>query len=167
MITKAKASEIEAILKITRACTNDMISKDIYQWNDSYPSKESFLKDLNREELYVLKNRNKIIGCVTLSFYMDAVYLPVKWLTPTTNNLYIHRLAIHPDHQNNGHAKKLMEFAEHLASKHNSPSIRLDTFSKNERNQKFYEKRGYQRLESIYFSNQSTYSFYCYELVLS
>ena len=27
---------------------------------------------------------------------MDEVYLPVKWKTKNDNNLYIHRLAVHP-----------------------------------------------------------------------
>ena len=45
-------------------------------------------------------------------------------------------------------------------------SVRLDTFSKNLKNQKFYERRGYVKLESIYYPLQSDSPFYCYELLL-
>jgi ribosomal protein S18 acetylase RimI-like enzyme len=60
----------------------------------------------------------------------------------------------------------LISFAETYAISNEFNSIRLDTFSKNLRNQKFYELRGYKRLEEIKFPNQSEHPFYCYELVL-
>jgi len=87
-------------------------------------------------------------------------------LTVTSNNLYIHRLAIDPIMQSKGYAQQLMSFAENYGRKNNYESIRLDTFSKNTRNQRFYEQRGYIRLENVYFLNQSQDPFYCYELIL-
>ena len=60
-----------------------------------------------------------------------------------------------------------MDFTENYASKNNFKSIRLDTFSQNKRNQLFYEKRNYTKLEKIYFLNQSEYPFYCYEMIIN
>ena len=97
---------------------------------------------------------------------LDEEYIPVKWLTPNKNNIYIHRLAIHPNLQGKGYAQQLMDFAEQFAIENNYSSIRLDTFSQNKRNQKFYELRGYKRLGDIYFPKQSEFPFHCYELVL-
>jgi ribosomal protein S18 acetylase RimI-like enzyme len=68
--------------------------------------------------------------------------------------------------QSKGYAQQLMGFAENYGRKNNYESIRLDTFSKNTRNQKFYEQRGCVRLENVYFLNQSQDPFYCYELIL-
>ncbi|NJX17164.1 GNAT family N-acetyltransferase, partial [Tamlana crocina] len=65
-----------------------------------------------------------------------------------------------------GNGRKLMDFAEAFAKEHGYVSVRLDTFSKNERNQRFYEARGYKRLGNIYFPKQSEHPFYCYEKVL-
>ena len=96
---------------------------------------------------------------------MDEEYIPVDWLTTNENNIYIHRLAIHPKHQGKGYAQKMMDFAENHAKKHNFVSVRLDTFSQNKRNQKFYETRGYHRLGDIYFPKQSEHPFHCYEMV--
>jgi len=59
-----------------------------------------------------------------------------------------------------------MNFAEKYARDNNFTSVRLDTFSQNKRNQKFYETRGYQRLGDIYFPKQSKHPFHCYELKL-
>jgi len=163
MIQLAKKGEISKLLAITRACAKNMISQDIFQWNEQYPSKTAFENDVLRKELYVLTSEEKIIGCIVLTPKMDKEYLPIKWLTPNVNNLYIHRLAIHPDFQGKGFAQKLMNFAEDFAIKNNYSSIRLDTFSKNARNQKFYELRDYKKLGSIYFPKQSEFPFYCYE----
>jgi ribosomal protein S18 acetylase RimI-like enzyme len=96
---------------------------------------------------------------------MDMEYEPITWLTPNGESLYVHRLSIHPDFQGMGFAQELMDFAESYAQSKKFLSIRLDTFSKNKRNQLFYETRGYRRLDAIYFPAQSEDPFYCYELV--
>ena len=165
MIEHAKISEIPEIMRLTRACAKAMISNGIYQWNEHYPSQEAFENDINQEELYVIKENNRIIGTIVISTFMDEEYVPVKWLTPSLSNYYIHRLAVHPDHQGKGYARRLMDYAEAFAKAKKATSIRLDTFSQNHRNQRFYEARGYQRLGNIYFPKQSEHPFYCYELV--
>lgn len=166
MIRKAKPSEIEKIISITKACAAKMNHLGIYQWNEHYPSLEAFRKDLDRDELFVLLKENALIGSIVISSEKDREYDSVTWLTPDVNNYYIHRLAVHPDHQNNGYAKKLMDFAEAKAQEDEVTSIRLDTFSQNKRNQRFYEARGYKRLGNIFFPKQSEHPFYCYELIL-
>lgn len=166
MIRKGNLTDINHILKITKACTEQMIENNIFQWNAFYPNKNPFKKDVAREELYIIEASSEIIGCITISTLMDEEYISVSWLTQTDKNLYIHRLAVHPKYQGRGYAQQLMSFAENLAISHQFKSIRLDTFSKNLKNQKFYELRGYKRLDEIKFPNQSEHPFYCYELVL-
>jgi ribosomal protein S18 acetylase RimI-like enzyme len=166
MIRIAKLAEIEQIMEIIRACANKMISEGIYQWNNFYPNKEAFQKDVLRNELYVLIFENAIIGCVVISSEKDAEYSEIDWLTEDGRHYYIHRLAIHPNFQKMGFARKLMDFAEAQARKNKIVSVRLDTFSQNHQNQKFYETRGYSRLGNIFFPNQSEHPFYCYEKLL-
>ncbi|WP_299762080.1 GNAT family N-acetyltransferase [uncultured Dokdonia sp.] len=167
MIVPAKISEIPEILSLTKACAAFMISKGIYQWNEHYPSKKAFERDIKRNELYLLKKENQIIGTIVISTFMDDEYTTVNWLSPNEKNLYIHRLAVHPSFQKQGYAIQLMEYAEAFAKANNAISVRLDTFSQNPRNQRFYEQRGYKRLGNIYFPKQSEFPFYCYELLLT
>lgn len=165
-IRKAILADIDTLLTITKACAKHMIQKKIFQWNENYPNRKAFENDIARNELYVLTDAHEIVGCVVVSTFMDEEYKDVDWLTPDDTNLYIHRLAVHPSHQGKGFAQRLMDFAENFAIENNYRSIRLDTFSKNHRNQKFYELRGYKKLGTIYFPKQSVYPFYCYERVL-
>ncbi|QCX02034.1 GNAT family N-acetyltransferase [Aggregatimonas sangjinii] len=166
MIRSAKISEIPDILILTKACADDMITKGIYQWNAHYPNAAAFEKDIARDELYVLIVDGKLGGTIVISTFMDTEYEPIQWTPTNRKSVYVHRLAIHPSLQGKGHARLLMDFAEDHARKNGYGSIRLDTFSQNKRNQKFYETRGYQRLGDIYFPKQSEHPFHCYELVL-
>ncbi|WP_439152533.1 GNAT family N-acetyltransferase [Winogradskyella sp.] len=166
MIRLGNLDDIDAIMHMTKACAKVMISNGIYQWNEHYPNSTAFINDIKRKELYVLEIDDKLSGTIVISTFMDDEYIPIKWLTKNENNIYIHRLAIHPNVQGEGYARKLMDFAEQYAIDNNYGSIRLDTFSQNKRNQKFYELRGYNRLGDIYFPKQSDFPFHCYELVL-
>ncbi|MBX2826741.1 MAG: GNAT family N-acetyltransferase [Flavobacteriaceae bacterium] len=167
MIRLAKVEEIDKIMIMTRACAKKMIAEGIYQWNEHYPNPNAFIKDMERQELYVLTDSNNaLMGTIVISSFKDEEYDAVEWLTPDGKNYYIHRLAIHPDFQHQGLAKKLMDFAETTIKEMEGVSVRLDTFSKNPRNQRFYEKRGYEKLGDIFFPKQSEHPFHCYELIL-
>ena len=99
MIRKGTCDDIDKILKITKACAAHMIAKNIFQWNAFYPNKTAFENDINRGEWYILETNSSIIGCITMSTLMDKEYTPISWLTPNKNNIYVHRLDIHPVHQ--------------------------------------------------------------------
>ena len=166
MIRRAKISEIPDILTITQACAKKMQENGIFQWNEHYPSKEAFQKDIDRGELFVMEEKNTVQGTIVISTVMDEEYKPIQWLTPNGNSVYIHRLSVHPNLQGKGLAQQMMDFAENHAREHGFVSVRLDTFSQNKRNQRFYEQRGYQKLGDIYFPKQSMHPFHCSELVL-
>ena len=166
MIRKAQLDEIDELMAITQACANDMISNGIFQWNEHYPNREAFVEDVENGELFVLSKEDSIVGCIVISYIKDKEYDDVKWLTPDAENIYIHRLAIHPAFQGQGLARRMMDFAEDFAKEAKATSVRLDTFSQNKRNQRFYEARGYTRLGDVYFPKQSDFPFHCYELPL-
>ena len=166
-IEKAAFNDLEKLYGITKSCANHMIDQGVFQWNNYYPSKEILKLDIELQQIWKLVEKNSIIGIVVLSEIEDTEYKTVKWLTNGSRNLYIHRLAVDPIFQGKGYAQELMRFAENYAKEHHYPSIRLDTFSQNKRNQEFYEKRNYVKLESIYFPKQSEFPFYCYEKVLN
>ncbi len=80
--------------------------------------------------------------------------------------MYVHRLAVDPKYQKKGIGRSLMNFAENYARNNGLKSIRLDTFSENERNNRFYKSRKYIQLNDVYFPNQSKFPFHCYEKIL-
>ena len=165
-IELAEINDLNDIMKMINNCANDLISKNIFQWNEKYPSRDIFLSDIEKKNLFILKNNSGIIGCIALSSEKDIEYNDVKWLTKDDKNLYLHRLAVDPKFQKKGIGKLLMDFAEDYARNNKFISVRLDTFSKNERNNRFYKSRKYTRLDDVYFPNQSEFPFHCYEKIL-
>ena len=166
MIRKAIKDDLNRIIEITKACAVYMISNNIFQWNEHYPNIETFENDVFNETLYVLEIKKKLIGCLVISNEMDEFYKKVKWLTPSHNNIYLHRLAVDPNFQKKGYAKQLMTFSFEYAKANNIKSIRLDTFSGNPFNNIFYSHLGFIKLGKIYFRKQSDKPFYCFEKVM-
>ena len=165
-IKLARLSDLDRVKEIAEACAEKMIENNIFQWNEKYPSKEVFREDIKNNALFVARINSEIVGCIMFSSYKDDVYKNVKWISEDSNNLYIHRLAVHPKFQKKGIARRMMDYAEAFAKSKNHKSIRLDTFSKNQRNNKFYKLRGYTKLEDVFFPNQSEFPFHCYEKLI-
>jgi ribosomal protein S18 acetylase RimI-like enzyme len=165
MIRKALTNDLSHIIQITQACARHMIAEGIFQWNEQYPSLTAFEKDLENDELYVLEEDGHVKGAIVISTRMDDIYAPIKWIAETNLNGYLHRLCVHPESQGKGYARKMLDFAEDLLKKQGCLSVRLDTFSKNLRNQRLYEARGYIKREDVYFLHKSPDPFHCYELV--
>lgn len=166
MIRLGRLEDVDEIKLLTEACAVALQEQGIFQWNDHYPSRERLQEDLERGELHVLEERDIITGIVVLTRKKDEVYEPIEWLTPDGKNLYVHRLATLPSKWGRGGGRILMDFAEQTAVFQSMDSIRLDTFSQNKRNQKFYESRDYKRLGEIFFPDKSSFPFYCYEKLL-
>ena len=162
-IELATLNELDRVKEIAEACAKNMIENNIFQWNDKYPSREIFKEDIKNKSLYVSKIDQEVVGCIMFSFRKDDVYKTVNWITEDEYNLYIHRLAVDPIFQKRGIARKMMDFAEDFAKSNNYISVRLDTFSQNPRNNKFYKSRGYNKLDDVYFPRQSEFPFHCYE----
>jgi len=167
VIKNALRTDIDKLYAITKRCAREMIARGIFQWDEKYPSIDILLQDIELEQLWKIEEESLIIGIIVLTEIEDEEYKNVKWLTKSGNSLYVHRLAVDPKFQGLGYAQKLMNFAEKFAKENNYSSIRLDTFSKNRRNQIFYKKRDYTKLEKIYFLNQSEHPFYCYEKIIN
>ena len=165
-IELAEINDIDNIMKMINNCANDLISKNIFQWNEKYPSKDVFLIDIEKKNLFIFKNSSGVVGCVALSYDKDIEYNDIKWITKDDKNLYVHRLAVDTKFQKQGIGRLLMDFAEDYARDNKLKSVRLDTFSKNERNNRFYKSRKYIQLDDVYFPNQSEFPFHCYEKIL-
>ena len=114
-IKLAELRDLDRVKEIAEACAKKMIEDNIFQWNEDYPSKEIFREDIKNNALFVARINSEIVGCIMLSSYKDDVYKNVKWILEDNNNLYIHRLAVHPRFQKKGIARKMMDYAEAFA----------------------------------------------------
>ena len=168
MISLGLPNEIDAIIALTKRCGLQMRENGIDQWDENYPDYASIENDLKTETLFAFREGETILGIVVLNELYDEEYDQIDWLTdPNSKNLMVHRLAVDPIHQGKGIARKLMDHAENYACKLQYDSIRLDTFSQNPRNQRFYQNRGYTDFGSVYLKYKKEHPYFCYELLLN
>jgi len=167
MIVAGVSGDEQEIIAMTKLCAADLISKGISQWDENYPDLNTIRTDIHQGELFKYVFDDTIVGIVVLNENQDPEYSELNWITPdNSRNLVVHRLAVHPEHQGKGIARQLMDFAEERAKRDGYESIRLDTFTQNKRNQKFYDNRGYQRTGEVYLSYRDDFPYIGYELIL-
>ncbi len=168
MISHGKPEELDDILALTRACGKHMRENGIDQWDENYPDRDSLERDIATKTLFAYRQEDVVLGIVVLNETQDAEYAEMQWSTHETDkNLVVHRLAVSPEHQGKGIARKIMDFTEDWAREHQFDAIRLDTFSQNPRNQRFYKNRGYTELGSVFLSYKKEHPYFCYELLLT
>lgn len=161
-IEKGQLYELETLFQIYLNAKHDLDSKGINQWIDNYPTISLIETDLRNGSLYKLKNDNLIMGAVVLNEEQDIAYKSINWKFDESKVLVIHRLVIDPKHQSNGYAIQLMDFAENFAKENGYSSIRLDTYSQNDRSISFYKKRNYLIRGDVHFTGRA-HSFHCLE----
>ena len=49
-IELAEINDINDIMKMIHDCANDLIGKNIFQWNEKYPSRDIFLSDIEKKK---------------------------------------------------------------------------------------------------------------------
>ena len=167
MIFVGEIHEIDEIIALTKACGLHMRENGIDQWDENYPDRASIQKDLETKTLFAYRENDTILGIVVLNENQDEEYGEINWSTTDNDrNIVVHRLAVLPEHQGKGIARKIMDFAEEHARINAYDAIRLDTFSQNSRNQKFYTNRGYKDLGPVYLKYKKDHPYYCYERLI-
>ena len=147
-IRLANENDLESLNVLFKSVINDLnnIKKIDMLWGEVYPFCE-FETDISNNEMYVIENDNKIIGSFVLSEYDDPDYHNIKWNSNDKKWFYLNRLAILPEEQGKGFAKKTMEYIEKYAMNNNYDYIRLTVYKDNIYAIKLYEKFGFDRIE--------------------
>jgi len=130
-ITQAKDSDFIEILYLLKVCILDMNRNGLTHWNSVYPGPEIILDDLAKSSIYLVKDKGVCKGMVTLDNQEPDEYKGIQWPSKAQKPLFVHRLAVHPNWQGQGIARKLMTFAEEFALKNGYDALRIDVFSDN------------------------------------
>jgi ribosomal protein S18 acetylase RimI-like enzyme len=161
-ISKATRADITSIMELIHQAVLEMHRRQLYQWNENYPNIDIITEDITAGSLYKVTADDKIAGIVVLNEKQSPEYSSLTWESNREKYLVVHRLCIHPDFQGKGLAKKLMSFAEEHAVKHNYSSIRLDTFTLNQKAMRLYDSLKYRRVGTVAFREKT---FQCFEKV--
>ena len=162
-ITEATPKDEGPIMSLISDCTRDMEAHGIYQWDDKYPTRETIEVDIANRSLHVLRIDGNYCGIIALDGNEPPEYGHVHWKYKADKILVVHRLAVDPQWQKQGIARRLMDFAEQYGRKNGYQAIRLDAFIKNPGAVKLYELRGYRKAGTVVLRKGP---FYCFETKL-
>lgn len=163
LINKPDMTELNQITNLLFKCRDHMINQGIDQWDEHYPNAEIVTKDIENKSIYSYREGQTIRGVISLYDTQPQEYENIDWKTQGEDRaLVIYRLAVDPDWQGKGIARKLVDFAESYASQNNYASIRLDCYSKNERAFNLYQHLNYDVRGEVIFEH-SNIPFYCLE----
>lgn len=164
MIRKATENDIEKIMKVVEQAVKEMKSYNNIQWDEHYPQRKDFLKDVESGELYVDADNGHIKGFLCINNQAPEEYEDLNWASDA-KYMVIHRLAVNHAYQKQGIATKLMHFAEELALKNGVQTIKSDTYSLNKNMIALLKKHNYRFVGEMDFFRKE-YPFYYYEKVL-
>ncbi len=159
-ISTATQDDLDAVMSLVTACVRHMDSQGIAQWNDVYPSRTLFAKDIASQSLFVATVDAQARGVIALNEHQEPEYREISWAYDEERILVVHRLCVHPDSQGQGVAARLMDFVEHHAEVQGYSAIRLDAFTENPAAVSLYYSRGYRRAGTVRFRKGT---FYCFE----
>ncbi|WP_151736655.1 GNAT family N-acetyltransferase ['Paenibacillus yunnanensis' Narsing Rao et al. 2020] len=143
-IRQAASGEIAEIMELIAACVQVMQAGGSDQWDETYPNQEILLADIAAGTLYAYFLDGAVAGILVLDEHQSEQYREIQWPQNEGTYLVMHRLAVHPEAQGKGIARKLITFAEQLARKKGYTGIRLDTYSKNTPALALYKGMGYE-----------------------
>jgi len=158
-ITLGLPNDLETWDKLQCSVKCHLQTQNILQWDNIYPTRESGLRDLQNGTLYVIKDTERILACLTIDQEFPEEYHKLTWnlMGPVAS---CHRLMVAPDQQKQGFGKQLMSFAETIALQQGCQSIRLDAYAANVAANALYNSLGYHFVGTLQFR---TGLFNCYE----
>ena len=113
-----------------------------------YPSHETALEALARDDLFVLEREGQIIGSAVINQIQDEVYAGAPWEhdVPDDRVCVLHTLMISPAEFGKGYARSFLEFYEDYALEHGWPELRIDTNDMNAPAQAMYLRHGFRKI---------------------
>lgn len=165
-IRKATLEDIDNIMHMYNSCVRGMIDEGINQWDSTYPNKQIILNDIKYSTFFVVEIKKEIVAGINIDKNQDYTYKSIKWHDTSNSFLVVHRLAVKKEYWNKKIGKKLMLFTEELVINNKLNSIRLDTYSGNQKAMNFYSRLGYKNMGSIQLKINKDH-YFCFEKIIS
>jgi GNAT superfamily N-acetyltransferase len=160
----ATEGDVQAVVHIAQKVVPLMQGSNNFQWDDSYPTEEHFLVDLQNSHLWVVTDTaDTVIGFGALTTAQPEEYAQ-SGCDISKPSIVPHRMAVDPSAQRCGAAKLLFDKAEDLAREMGYQFVRVDTNTCNIAMQKLIQKSGFSLKGEISLDGKSgSLRYFCYE----
>ena len=159
IIRLAEINDVDKIMEIIEEARLDLKILTKCQWQFGYPNRDSFLKDISLNQLYV-GCEEEVVMVAALVQGVEPTYNQIyngKWLQ-NEEYLTIHRIAVSKKYCHRGYAEQMIEYAKKMCEANNIKSIRVDTHYTNIPMNKLLVKAGFTLVGEIYLSEIHDYN---------
>ncbi|MDR1774486.1 MAG: GNAT family N-acetyltransferase [Clostridioides sp.] len=163
-IVNAQKNNLQDIMRIFSDCISYLKSREIYQWNEFYPTSEDIEHDIENKTGYILNHNGNCCAYFAIDENQAYEYSTIDWNCDAKKVLVLHRLAVDPKLHRNGFGREALKFIDDFAIKNSYDCIRLDAYGPNKTSNKFYVECGYTKTGIINFPHKKE-DFYCYEKI--
>ena len=113
-----------------------------------YPSRESALAALKRDDLFILEEGGHILASAVINQVQVDVYAHASWEhdVPENRVCVLHTLTVLPSVKGKGYGRAFLNFYEEYAGKLGCPELRIDTNEKNMAARAMYHNHGYREV---------------------
>ncbi|WP_428908323.1 GNAT family N-acetyltransferase [Niallia sp. Krafla_26] len=166
MIRNGKNDDLPSIMRMVEGTIKIMKEEQNDQWDETYPTLQTFEQDIQNGSLFVLEENGYVIGSITVDLNLPDEYSSHSILWRKNGKAFtFHRLVVHPAGRGQGIASKLISYAEEVAIQNEIPYLKIDTYSLNKKAQALFEKNGFCKAGEMAFQGKKS-PFYCYDKIL-
>ncbi|WP_059102941.1 GNAT family N-acetyltransferase [Shouchella shacheensis] len=166
MIRQAASQDLTTITAIASRATRLMNAEGSDQWDETYPTAEHFENDIAQGSLFIKEEAGTILGMIAVDRNLAPEFKDVLWETADALAATFHRLAVDPKARKSGLASELIGFAESFAIEQGLRSMKIDTYSLNEKAQALFARLDYHKVGEMFYEGRKL-PFYCYEKKLT
>ncbi len=116
-----------------------------------YPSRNSALEALERDELFVLVDGGVVAASARINQSQGEEYRRAAWKTdaPDEEVMVLHTLAVDPELRGKGYGTRFVNFYEKYARERGCPYLRIDTNEINAVARRLYARLGYSEADIV------------------
>jgi ribosomal protein S18 acetylase RimI-like enzyme len=165
-IRLATQDDLPGLMALVRRVVPLMLAAGNRQWDEGYPNRSVFERDIALEQLWVAEAEDGIAGVAALTIDQEPEYAQANW-DMSAKALVVHRLAVDPAFRGAGVASALMQKAEEVAVEREFAVVRVDTNTENAATQRLFPKLGYRPAGEIGLGMRPGLRFFCYEKTIA
>ncbi|MCM2677192.1 GNAT family N-acetyltransferase [Alkalicoccobacillus plakortidis] len=165
MIRLATVTDIQHIARMATETVQIMKEEKNDQWDETYPLPEHFQHDVENGTIFVKELDHEVVGSITIDRDFSEAYSHFSWEQPIEQTMIFHRLVVNPAIRKKGIASQLIEFAEQHARTKGCTSMKVDTYSLNQKAQGLFLRHSYRPVGELKLPERAN-PFYFYEKTL-
>lgn len=148
-LIQATPREADELLAFYEHVADTMEEKGLQHWHwGRYPTEEMIRGDIEKGDLYYLREGELLAGAVVLMTGQEPEYDSLKWTCGVRPGIF-HRLAVHPSMQGAGFGGLIMDDVMQILRRAGCDCVRCDTADKNRNAIRLYEKLGFRPCDVI------------------